>query len=233
MVDPNPVSPASREELGLSRDDLIALVMRETTDEIVADGWNKLGRPNVLVQGCRFVRGDGQRGYEDPEAAALGFAGFIADAILAHPALKASEARERELRGALTPFAKVADHLTSSAYGPAWGFNNAIIEHEDFRRARSALAASLPLDGEGNGSSRTESGGSPAQEPAKTDGLCKSDWADLIAAEFAKPQFMTSSAVGGHYSITFRFSGEGARERCHALEDAFRAAGRAINGPAQ
>ena len=66
-----------------TRDELIALIMRETTDEIVADGWNKLGQPNVLVQGCRFIRGVNGRGYEDPEDAARKFAGFIADALLA------------------------------------------------------------------------------------------------------------------------------------------------------
>lgn len=48
-------------------------------------------------------------------------------------------ARIAELEAGLEPFAKVADELTQSKYGPAWGFNNAILEHEDFRHARSLL----------------------------------------------------------------------------------------------
>lgn len=58
-------------------------------------------------------------------------------------AAREAEALKREiaeLREALRPFAKVADELTQSKYGPAWGFNNAILEHEDFRRARALLS---------------------------------------------------------------------------------------------
>jgi hypothetical protein len=70
-------------------------------------------------------------------------------------------------------------------------------------------------------------------------------WADLIAAEFAKPQFMTTTSGPGAidgtraYSLEFSFVGrvgeqaEAARAARDALEDAFRAAGRAINGAAQ
>lgn len=46
-----------------------------------------------------------------------------------------------ELVGALEPFAKIAEHLTQGSYGPAWGFNGGVIEHEDFRRAAEVLAA--------------------------------------------------------------------------------------------
>jgi hypothetical protein len=49
------------------------------------------------------------------------------------------DARIAALEAGMLPFAKVADELTQSKYGPAWGFNNAIIEHEDFRRARTLL----------------------------------------------------------------------------------------------
>jgi hypothetical protein len=100
-------------------------------------------------------------------------------------------------------------------------------ERADFLAALS----SLPCGGD-EGSSRTESGGSQPSA-AKSDGLCKPEWANLIAAEFAKPQFMTTEAQGGEYRLIFHFDHTGAAERCHALEDAFRAAGRAINGPAQ
>lgn len=67
------------------RDGLIALIMEETTDDIVAGGWNRLGKPNVLVQGCRYIRRNAppiREGYENPEASAKQFAGFIADRIL-------------------------------------------------------------------------------------------------------------------------------------------------------
>lgn len=69
-----------------SRAELVSLVMQETTDEIIADGWMDLGKPNVLTQGCRYIRRNappGPEGYADPEEAALKFAGFIADRILA------------------------------------------------------------------------------------------------------------------------------------------------------
>lgn len=69
-------------DLGVSKADLIKLIMEATTDDITEDGLKLGHQPNILVQGCRFVRGFA-RGYEDPEAAALKFAGFIADAILA------------------------------------------------------------------------------------------------------------------------------------------------------
>jgi len=68
------------------RDALIALIMEETTDDIVADGWDRLGKPNVLVQGCRYIRRNAPpspEGYANPEAAAKQFAGFIADRLLA------------------------------------------------------------------------------------------------------------------------------------------------------
>lgn len=61
-------------------DQLVEIIMRETTDTITADG-SPIGSPNVLVQGCRYVRGH-QPGYEQPEEAARAFAGFIADAML-------------------------------------------------------------------------------------------------------------------------------------------------------
>ncbi len=67
------------------RDALIALIMEETTDDIVADGWDRLGKPNVLVQGCRYIRRNtppSPEGYENPEASAKQFAGFIADRVL-------------------------------------------------------------------------------------------------------------------------------------------------------
>ncbi len=44
-----------------------------------------------------------------------------------------------ELLAGLEPFAKVADQLHPGKYGPAWGFNKAIIEHEDFQKARALL----------------------------------------------------------------------------------------------
>ena len=67
------------------RDALIALIMEETTDDIVADGWDRLGKPNVLVQGCRYIRRNAPpspEGYANPEASAKQFAGFIADRVL-------------------------------------------------------------------------------------------------------------------------------------------------------
>lgn len=45
----------------------------------------------------------------------------------------------KEAREALRPFAKIAGHLTSCAYGPAWGFNGGVVEHEDFLKARKAF----------------------------------------------------------------------------------------------
>ena len=72
----------TQETGSLGREEIIEIVMRETTDEVVADGWDKLGKPNVLVQGCRYIRGHAP-GYENPEEAAHQFAGYITDAILA------------------------------------------------------------------------------------------------------------------------------------------------------
>lgn len=79
--------PQAREEAQpvMDREALITLIMEETTDDIVADGWDRLGKPNVLVQGCRFIRRNAPpspEGYANPEASAKQFAGFIADRIL-------------------------------------------------------------------------------------------------------------------------------------------------------
>lgn len=91
------IAPA-REGVALDRDALIALIMEETTDDIVADGWKSLGKPNVLVQGCRYIRRNapaGTDGYANPEASAKQFAGFIADRILSalntHPAAPSAD----------------------------------------------------------------------------------------------------------------------------------------------
>lgn len=73
-----------------SKEALVELIMRETTDDIVADGWERLGKPNVLVQGCKFIRRtlrtDATEGYQDPNEAARKFARFIAEAIIAESA---------------------------------------------------------------------------------------------------------------------------------------------------
>jgi hypothetical protein len=45
----------------------------------------------------------------------------------------------KEAREALRPIAKIADHLTPGTYGPAWGFNGGVIEHEDLLKARKAF----------------------------------------------------------------------------------------------
>lgn len=77
---------ASQQSPRLERETLIEIIMRETTDKIVADGWDHLGSPNVLVQGCKFIRRNAPpspEGYADPTGAARNFAGFVADAILA------------------------------------------------------------------------------------------------------------------------------------------------------
>lgn len=90
---PQPVQPAP-----VGRDALISMIMDETNDDIVEDGWKHLGKPNVLVQGCRFLRrrerASATEGYENPEAAAKQFAGFIADRILASLSQPAPEAGE-------------------------------------------------------------------------------------------------------------------------------------------
>ncbi|MNE09070.1 hypothetical protein D3C80_1017360 [compost metagenome] len=81
-----PAAPQAAGVVTLDRDALIALIMEETTDDIVSDGWRSIGKPNVLVQGCRYIRRNepaGTDGYEDPEASAKQFAGFIADRVLA------------------------------------------------------------------------------------------------------------------------------------------------------
>lgn len=80
---------------------------------------------------------------------ALDGADWKVRALAAEAKLSALIERVKVLEGALEPFANVAKHLTSSAYGPAWGFNDAVIEHEDFRRALSAL--SNATGGEGYG----------------------------------------------------------------------------------
>lgn len=91
-LQPHPSQQAGTE--GLSREALIALIMEETTDEVVADGWLGLGKPNVLVQGCRYIRRNtppSPEGYAHPKDAAMNFAGFIADRILAALAPKTGE----------------------------------------------------------------------------------------------------------------------------------------------
>lgn len=64
-----------------TRDQLVEIVMRETTDEVTADGL-PIAAPNILEMGCRYVRHNPQRGYENPADAARQFAGFIADAVI-------------------------------------------------------------------------------------------------------------------------------------------------------
>lgn len=54
-----------------------------------------------------------------------------------------------ELLAGLEPFAKVADQLHPGKYGPAWGFNKAIIEHEDFQKARALLTKHKATSTEG------------------------------------------------------------------------------------
>ena len=65
-----------------TRDQLINLILRETTDKVTADGV-QIAAPNILEVGCRHVRGDPRRGYENPAEDARQFAGFVADAVLA------------------------------------------------------------------------------------------------------------------------------------------------------
>lgn len=70
------------DKVEVTREELIALIMEETTDGITPVG----GRPNVLIQGCKFIRrqyrDSATDGYENPEEAAGKFAGFIADRVL-------------------------------------------------------------------------------------------------------------------------------------------------------
>lgn len=85
----------------------------------------------VLSRLLQEARGEALRAWQTARAEAL------------DEALDRAETAERllgEVVGALEPFAKIADHLTPGAYGPAWGFNGGVIEHEDFRRAREALS---------------------------------------------------------------------------------------------
>ena len=93
----------------LSRDALIDIIMRETTDEITSDGIPIL-RPNVLVQGCAFIQGKNLDGYENPEDAARKFAGFVADAILAAltPAEGGQASYIAELEAQLDAFGKIS-----------------------------------------------------------------------------------------------------------------------------
>lgn len=79
----------------------------------------------------------------DDDTKRLSFALLIDESSRRKEAEARAETAERllgEVVGALEPFAKIADHLTPGAYGPAWGFNGGVIEHEDFRRAREALS---------------------------------------------------------------------------------------------
>lgn len=64
---------AQTNDTPLTRDALIDLVMRETTDEVTADGL-PIARPNILEVGCRYVRNDPRLGYEKPAEAARAFA---------------------------------------------------------------------------------------------------------------------------------------------------------------
>lgn len=94
------------------------------------------------------------------------------------------------------------------------------------------------------GSARANRAATGTPSPLPSDAEPSAAWADLIAAEFAKPQFMTTTSGPGNepgtriYTLEFTFVGdvgeraEAARAARDALEDAFRAAGRAINGPA-
>ncbi|MCW2194976.1 hypothetical protein AB7M45_007749 [Bradyrhizobium elkanii] len=116
----------------LSRDALIDIIMRETTDQIVADGWEKLGRPNVLVQGCMFirrgVRTDPTDGYVDPDAAAKKFAGFIADAILSAAAIQPEKSGAFEFPYTRT-FQAIA--AATSLYAGGIGINVSVQKFQD------------------------------------------------------------------------------------------------------
>lgn len=79
-----------------SRDQLIDLILRETTDEVTADGV-QIAAPNILEVGCRYVRGDPKRGYENPAEAARQFAGFIADAVLSFAPVAVSAGKSKPL----------------------------------------------------------------------------------------------------------------------------------------
>lgn len=94
-----------------SRDQLIDLILRETTDKVTADGV-QIAAPNILEVGCRYVRGDPRRGYENPAEAARQFAGFIADAVLsfAPVAITAGEwGLPDQLRGMAREFMETMD----------------------------------------------------------------------------------------------------------------------------
>jgi hypothetical protein len=160
-----PPSDAARE--ALSRDVLIELIMRETTDAIVADGWENLGNPNVLVQGCRYIRRRGYRtnptdGYENPEEAAKKFAGIIADSILALSAAHVSAWQDtvtidrNELRRHV-----IANHvrLTSGGGMMPNGRSCKICMGEWADGAAENHALTCPLDG--SAPPRNERGGDP------------------------------------------------------------------------
>lgn len=126
------------------RDELIALIMDETTDDLIADGWDRLGKPNVLVQGCRYLRrkerAQAGEGYENPEAYAKQFAGFIADRILAKadtilsPRGEHTEAQRQTDYDAMTA---IATHLREHPAPPYSG--RQCEEHVQF--ARDAIYA--------------------------------------------------------------------------------------------
>lgn len=156
-----------------------------------------------------------------------------------HPSPEMGEISREELAAALEPFADACegcDEGTVDDHTAAWESPMAMaVTYGDFRRATSTLTKLKE-----NGLSREELGGLAQSQPGAA---CPSDcaesgqpsqggWAGLIAAEFAMPQFMTSTAGDGKYSLNFSFSGPEARERCDALGFAFRAAGLAINGDA-
>ncbi|MGN6064928.1 MazG-like family protein [Brevundimonas diminuta] len=99
------------------RDGLIALIMEETTDDIVADGWDRLGKPNVLVQGCRYIRRNAPpspEGYANPEASAKQFAGFIADRILKALATREEAPAEAGEDGRLNVVASMLERVVGS-----------------------------------------------------------------------------------------------------------------------
>ena len=124
------------------REGLIALIMEETTDDIVADGWDRLGKPNVLVQGCRYIRRNSPpspEGYENPEASAKQFAGFIADRILKALATREEAPAEAGERNAIS--ALFRDFGRCVPYASRYAFEKAANSHAD---AVLALRAQPP-----------------------------------------------------------------------------------------
>lgn len=94
-----------------SRDQLIDLILRETTDKVTADGV-QIAAPNILEVGCRYVRGDPRRGYENPAEAARQFAGFIADAVLSFAPVALTAGKRGlpdQLRGMAREFMETMD----------------------------------------------------------------------------------------------------------------------------